>query len=90
MVKTLDAVPVAADDVSGEPDPGFRVAMGTLNLFRPNVGAFAVGMVQAALDATLDRIRQRDAFCGKLKDLRPRRPPPTRSPRWPCARRRPG
>ncbi len=49
----FDAVPVTADDVLGEPDRGFRVAMGTLNLFRPSVGAFAVGMAQAALDATL-------------------------------------
>lgn len=65
----LDAVPVTADDVLGAPDRGFRVAMGTLNLFRPSVGAFAVGMAQAALDATLTHTGQRDAFGGKLKDL---------------------
>ncbi|NUP18743.1 MAG: acyl-CoA dehydrogenase [Streptomyces sp.] len=65
----LDAVPVTADDVLGEPDHGFRVAMGTLNLFRPSVGAFAVGMAQAALDATLAHTAERDAFGGKLKDL---------------------
>ncbi|MEV5934049.1 acyl-CoA dehydrogenase family protein [Streptomyces sp. NPDC052079] len=64
-----DAVPVSADDVLGEPDGGFRVAMGTLNLFRPSVGAFAVGMAQAALDATLAHTARRDAFGGKLKDL---------------------
>ncbi|MER6014613.1 acyl-CoA dehydrogenase family protein [Streptomyces bluensis] len=65
----FDAVPVTADDVLGEPDRGFRVAMGTLNLFRPSVGAFAVGMAQAALDATLAHTAERDAFGGKLKDL---------------------
>ncbi|MFF3204284.1 acyl-CoA dehydrogenase family protein [Streptomyces sp. NPDC002962] len=65
----FDAVPVAADDVLGEPDRGFRVAMGTLNLFRPSVGAFAVGMAQAALDATLVHTARRDAFGGKLSDL---------------------
>jgi alkylation response protein AidB-like acyl-CoA dehydrogenase len=65
----FDAVPVTADDVLGEPDRGFRVAMTTLNLFRPSVGAFAVGMAQAALDATLDHTARRDAFGGKLKDL---------------------
>ncbi|MEH0417759.1 acyl-CoA dehydrogenase family protein [Streptomyces sp. B21-083] len=65
----LDAVPVTVDDVIGEPDRGFRVAMGTLNLFRPSVGAFAVGMAQAALDATLVHTSGRDAFGGKLKDL---------------------
>ncbi|MFE5399505.1 acyl-CoA dehydrogenase family protein [Streptomyces sp. NPDC056568] len=65
----FDAVPVAADDVVGEPDRGFGVAMGTLNLFRPSVGAFAVGMAQAALDATLAHTSTRDAFGGKLRDL---------------------
>ena len=65
----FDAVPVTADDVLGETDRGFRVAMGTLNLFRPSVGAFAVGMAQAALDATLAHTSQRDAFGGKLRDL---------------------
>ncbi|MGW7659599.1 acyl-CoA dehydrogenase family protein [Streptomyces sp. NPDC054756] len=66
---TFDAVPVTADDVLGEVDRGFRVAMGTLNLFRPSVGAFAVGMARAALDATLAHTAERDAFGGKLKDL---------------------
>ncbi|MGW2717226.1 acyl-CoA dehydrogenase family protein [Streptomyces sp. NPDC001492] len=65
----FDAVPVTADDVLGEADRGFRVAMGTLNLFRPSVGAFAVGMAQAALDATLAHTAGRDAFGAKLKDL---------------------
>jgi acyl-CoA dehydrogenase len=65
----FEAVPVTADDVLGEADRGFRVAMGTLNLFRPSVGAFAVGMAQAALDATLAHTAGRDAFGGKLKDL---------------------
>ncbi|MFJ3668815.1 acyl-CoA dehydrogenase family protein [Streptomyces sp. NPDC090106] len=62
-------VPVTADDVLGEIGRGFRVAMGTLTLFRPSVGAFAVGMAQAALDATLAHTARRDAFGGKLKDL---------------------
>ncbi|MDX2819625.1 acyl-CoA dehydrogenase [Streptomyces ipomoeae] len=65
----FDAVPVTADDVLGAPDQGFRVAMGTLNLFRPSVGAFAVGMAQAALDATLTHTCGREAFGGRLRDL---------------------
>ncbi|WP_053655364.1 acyl-CoA dehydrogenase family protein [Streptomyces sp. MMG1121] len=65
----LDAVPVTADDLLGERDRGFRVAMGTLNLFRPSVGAFAVGMAQAALDATVRHTRRREAFRGRLMDL---------------------
>ncbi|MGW4823302.1 acyl-CoA dehydrogenase family protein [Streptomyces sp. NPDC004227] len=65
----FDGVPVTAEDVIGETGRGFRVAMGTLNLFRPSVGAFAVGMAQAALDATLTHTARRDAFGGKLRDL---------------------
>ncbi|MFD7134562.1 acyl-CoA dehydrogenase family protein [Streptomyces sp. NPDC059894] len=65
----FDAVRVTADDVLGTPDRGFRVAMDTLNLFRPSVGALALGMAQAALDATLAHTARRDAFGGKLRDL---------------------
>ncbi|MFR9788435.1 acyl-CoA dehydrogenase family protein [Streptomyces sp. MB22_4] len=65
----FDAVPVTSDDVLGEVDRGFAVAMGTLNLFRPSVGAFAVGMAQAALDATVAHTRRREAFQGRLMDL---------------------
>lgn len=65
----FDAVPVTADDVLGDVDAGFRVAMGTLDLFRPSVGAFAVGMARAALDATLAHTASRPAFGGELRDL---------------------
>lgn len=65
----FDAVPVTAADLLGEPDRGFAVAMGTLNLFRPSVGAFAVGMAQAALDVTVAHTSRREAFHGRLMDL---------------------
>ncbi|MFI2615257.1 acyl-CoA dehydrogenase family protein [Streptomyces sp. NPDC018584] len=65
----FDSVRVGRDDVLGEVDRGFRVAMTTLNRFRPSVGAFAVGMATAALDASLAHTAERDAFGGKLKDL---------------------
>ncbi|MFF5856311.1 acyl-CoA dehydrogenase family protein [Streptomyces sp. NPDC012751] len=65
----FDAVPVTAADVLGGPGLGFAVAMGTLDLFRPSVGAFAVGMAQAALDATVAHTGRREAFGGPLKDL---------------------
>ncbi|MCH0561720.1 MULTISPECIES: acyl-CoA dehydrogenase family protein [unclassified Streptomyces] len=65
----LDEVPVTADDVLGDVGHGFRVAMGTLNLFRPSVGAFAVGMAQAALDAAVAHTTRRRAFGGTLQDL---------------------
>ncbi|MGW0389889.1 acyl-CoA dehydrogenase family protein [Streptomyces sp. NPDC003042] len=66
---SFDGVPVGARDVLGEPGQGFRVAMETLNLFRPSVGAFAVGMARAALDATLAHTAGRTAFGGVLADL---------------------
>ncbi|TWP35428.1 acyl-CoA dehydrogenase family protein [Leekyejoonella antrihumi] len=50
---TFDDVRVTTEDVLGEVDAGFRVAMRTLDLFRPSVGAFTVGMAQAALDAAV-------------------------------------
>ncbi|MBO8193432.1 acyl-CoA dehydrogenase family protein [Streptomyces oryzae] len=66
---TFDAVRVTRADLLGEPGDGFRIAMRTLNLFRPSVGAFAVGMAQAALDASLEHAGQRPAFGGVLRDL---------------------
>ncbi|NGN64970.1 acyl-CoA dehydrogenase [Streptomyces sp. A7024] len=65
----FDAVPVTTADVLGETDRGFTTAMATLNLFRPSVGAFAVGMAQAALDAALTWAGERQAFGAPLKDL---------------------
>ncbi len=65
----FDGVPVGRSDLLGEVDAGFGVAMRTLDLFRPSVGAFAVGMARAALDATIDHAAQRQAFGRPLRDL---------------------
>ncbi|MGW8377203.1 acyl-CoA dehydrogenase family protein [Streptomyces sp. ODS28] len=65
----FDGVRVTRDDLLGEVDRGFGAAMRTLNLFRPSVGAFAVGMAQAALDAALEHTGERAAFGGVLRDL---------------------
>jgi alkylation response protein AidB-like acyl-CoA dehydrogenase len=64
----FDAVPVRADELLGELDRGFSVAMRTLDLFRPSVGAFAIGMAQAALDVSVRHAGERQAFGGPLKD----------------------
>lgn len=66
---TFDGVRVEADEVLGEPDKGFAVAMRTLDLFRPSVGAFAVGMAQAALDAAVAHAGTREAFGAPLKQM---------------------
>jgi len=58
----FDGVRVEADQVLGDIDGGFAVAMDTLDLFRPSVGAFAVGMGQAALDAAVAYTQEREAF----------------------------
>jgi acyl-CoA dehydrogenase len=65
---SFDGVPVRGDELLGERDRGFAVAMRTLDLFRPSVGAFAVGMAQAALDAAVAYATTRAAFGGLLKD----------------------
>jgi acyl-CoA dehydrogenase len=64
----FDGVRVGRDDLLGEVDEGFGVAMRTLDLFRPSVGAFAVGMGQAALDASLSWTQERELFGGRLID----------------------
>jgi acyl-CoA dehydrogenase len=65
----FDGVPVGPEQVLGEVDGGFAVAMETLDLFRPSVGAFAVGMAQAALDAALEHAARRQAFGRPLSDF---------------------
>jgi acyl-CoA dehydrogenase len=64
----FDGVRVRRDDLLGDVDQGFGVAMRTLDLFRPSVGAFAVGMAQAALDASLAWAQERELFGGRLID----------------------
>lgn len=52
--------------LSGE---GFKVAMGTLDVFRSTVGAAALGLGRRALDEAIDRAATRKMFGGKLGDL---------------------
>ena len=65
----LDGVFVPADHVLGEVDAGFSVAMRTLDLFRSSVGAFAVGMAQAALDAAVAFAGERRSFGHEIRDF---------------------
>lgn len=65
----LDQVFMPDDHVLGEVHGGFRVAMRTLDLFRPSVGAFAVGMAQAALEAAVRYAGSREAFGKPLREF---------------------
>jgi acyl-CoA dehydrogenase len=62
----FDGVRVERADVLGEVDAGFRVAMRTLDLFRPSVGAFANGMAMSAIEATVKHVKTRQAYGGPL------------------------
>ncbi|OLF11855.1 acyl-CoA dehydrogenase family protein [Actinophytocola xanthii] len=65
----FDGVHVPASAVLGEVDAGWTVAMRTLDMFRPSVGAFAVGMAQAALDAAVAHTADRRAFGRPLREF---------------------
>ena len=62
----FDGVRVSRDQMIGDLDSGFAIAMRTLDLFRPSVGAFAVGMAQSALDAAVRHAATRTAFGHEL------------------------
>ena len=65
----LDGVFVSDDQVLGEVDHGFRLAMRTLDLFRPSVGASVLGMARAALDAAIGHAAHRQAFGRPIKEF---------------------
>lgn len=65
----LDGVYVHQTSVLGEIDHGFRVAMQTLDLFRPSVGAFALGMAEAALRIATGHATTRTAFGTPISDF---------------------
>ena len=65
----LEGAFVPPSSVLGEVDGGFKVAMRTLDLFRPSVGAYAVGMAQAALDAAVGHADSRRAFGKPIREF---------------------
>ena len=60
---------VTADALIGEPGKGMRVALGTLDVFRPTVGAAALGLARRALDEAVEHVGSRQAFGQKLADF---------------------
>jgi alkylation response protein AidB-like acyl-CoA dehydrogenase len=65
----FDGVRVGPEQLLGEVDQGFALAMRTLDRYRPSVGAFAVGMAQAALDAAVAHAASRRAFGRPLHEF---------------------
>lgn len=53
----------------GEEGAGFRLALSTLDVFRPTVGAAAVGMAQRAQDEAIAHVKGRRQFGAPLGDL---------------------
>jgi acyl-CoA dehydrogenase len=68
---TLDfsAVRVPVDRRLGRAGDGFKVAMATLDIFRPTVGAAALGFARRALHEAVARAATRKLFGAPLADL---------------------
>jgi acyl-CoA dehydrogenase len=60
---------VSADQMLGRPGEGFRVAMGTLDVFRSTVGAAALGFARRAMDEAITYSREREVFGRHLTDF---------------------
>ncbi len=60
---------VPKENLLGEENKGWEIAMMTLNLSRPAIGAQAVGIAQGSLDFTLDYVNKRVQFGQKLADF---------------------
>jgi len=65
----FDACRVPAANMIAGPGDGFRVAMGTLDVFRSTVGAAAIGFAKRAFDEAVLRSEERKAFDQKLSDF---------------------
>ena len=53
---------IPAENLLGEEGMGMKVGLGNLDMFRPTVGAAAVGLSQRAFDEAMGRSRKRTAF----------------------------
>jgi acyl-CoA dehydrogenase len=65
----FENVRVPASALIGKAGDGFRVAMSVLDVFRPTVGAAALGFARRALDESLARVRERQLFGAPMAEL---------------------
>lgn len=66
---TFDDVPVPASHLIGEPGDGMKAAMAGFDIFRPSVGAGAVGVARRALAEAVERVRERSMFGKPMAEL---------------------
>ncbi len=60
---------IDGDRILGEPGQGFRIAMGTLDVFRSTVAAAALGFSRRAFDEAASRATSRRLFGAPMSDL---------------------
>ncbi len=65
----FDELRLPASARIGAPGEGFKIAMSVLDIFRPTVGAAALGFARRALDAALARAGERELFGAPLAEL---------------------
>lgn len=65
----FEACRVPAGNLLGAPGEGFKIAMRTLDIFRPSVAAAALGFARRALDEAVAHARTRNMFGATLGDL---------------------
>lgn len=65
----FEGLRVPASHLLGAPGEGFKIAMRTLDIFRPSVAAAALGFARRALDEAVSHARSRNMFGATLADL---------------------
>ncbi|KSV61235.1 acyl-CoA dehydrogenase [Sinorhizobium sp. Sb3] len=65
----FDNCRIPASQLLGSPGEGFKIAMRTLDIFRPSVAAAATGFARRALDEAVAHAKNRKMFGATLADL---------------------
>lgn len=65
----FDNCRIPASQLLGAPGEGFKIAMRTLDIFRPSVAAAALGFARRALDEAVIHAKSRKMFGATLADL---------------------
>ncbi|MFD2577639.1 acyl-CoA dehydrogenase family protein [Novosphingobium colocasiae] len=60
---------IPANNILGGAGTGFKAAMATFDVFRPSVGAAAVGAARRAMDETIARVKSRRMFGKTMSEM---------------------